>query len=131
MPTRIHTFPTYPPSLTVLHDPIEIGVTHSHQCLPIRKSDASSAIARQMDADVLGSGHGKPQIGEGDITPPLASMDIRRSVTRTYLYELVEGEVRVEGVEYRKTGGTTSSPTNANYLAATLNFATHITTIVR
>ncbi|ESK86154.1 retrograde transporter, partial [Moniliophthora roreri MCA 2997] len=31
-------------------------------------------------------------IVSGDITPPLASMDIRRSVTRTYLYELVEGE---------------------------------------
>ncbi|ESK86801.1 vacuolar protein sorting-associated protein 29 [Moniliophthora roreri MCA 2997] len=122
--------PTYPSSLTVLHNPIKIGVIHGHQCVPIGDLDALSAIARQMDVDVLVSGHthGVQAIEydnkffvnpgsatgawtglvNGDITPSFALMDIQGPVVVTYVYQLVEGEVRVEKVEYRKeleTGG--------------------------
>lgn len=44
-------------SITVTHAPIRIGVIHGHQCLPTGDLDSLSAIARQMDVDVLISGH--------------------------------------------------------------------------
>ena len=44
-------------SITVTHAPIRIGVIHGHQCIPTGDLDSLSAIARQMDVDVLISGH--------------------------------------------------------------------------
>lgn len=46
-----------PLSLTVTHTPLRIGVTHGHLSVPVGEHDALSAIARQMDVDVLVSGH--------------------------------------------------------------------------
>lgn len=43
--------------MTVVHPPIKIGVIHGHQCIPTGDLDSLSAIARQMDVDVLISGH--------------------------------------------------------------------------
>ena len=48
---------TFPMSITVTHAPIRIGVIHGHQCIPTGDLDSLSAIARQMDVDVLISGH--------------------------------------------------------------------------
>jgi len=48
---------SFPPSATVVHTPIRIGIMHGHQCVPTGDLDALSAIARQMDVDVLVSGH--------------------------------------------------------------------------
>lgn len=47
----------FPSSVTVHHNPIKIGVIHGHQSVPTGDLDALSAIARQMDVDVLLSGH--------------------------------------------------------------------------
>ncbi|TFY80256.1 hypothetical protein EWM64_g3752 [Hericium alpestre] len=38
----------------------------------------------------------------GDPTPSFALMDIQGPVVVTYVYQLIEGEVRVEKIEYRK-----------------------------
>ena len=46
-----------PLSLTVTHSPIRIGVIHGHQCVPTGDLDSLNSIARQMDVDVLISGH--------------------------------------------------------------------------
>lgn len=46
-----------PLSVTVTHSPIRIGVVHGHQCVPTGDLDSLSAIARQLDVDVLVSGH--------------------------------------------------------------------------
>ncbi len=46
-----------PLSVTVTHSPIRIGVIHGHQSIPTGDLDSLSAIARQMDVDVLISGH--------------------------------------------------------------------------
>jgi len=40
-----------------MHAPIKIGVIHGHQCIPTGDLDSLSSIARQMDVDVLVSGH--------------------------------------------------------------------------
>ncbi|KAF8551654.1 Metallo-dependent phosphatase [Imleria badia] len=115
---------SFPPSVTVVHTPIRIGIVHGHQCVPTGDLDALSAIARQMDVDVLVSGHthtfqaieydGRFFVNPGsatgawtglhssDPTPSFALMDIQGAVVVTYVYQLVEGEVRVEKIEYRK-----------------------------
>ncbi|KAJ7582972.1 Metallo-dependent phosphatase [Mycena floridula] len=111
-------------STTIVHAPIKIGVIHGHQAVPVGELDALSAIARQMDVDVLVSGHthsvqaveydGKFFVNpgsatgawtglfNGDPTPSFALMDIQGPVVVTYVYQLIEGEVRVEKVEWRK-----------------------------
>jgi Calcineurin-like phosphoesterase superfamily domain len=43
--------------MTVVHAPIKIGVVHGHQCIPTGDLDSLSALARQMDVDVLITGH--------------------------------------------------------------------------
>jgi vacuolar protein sorting-associated protein 29 len=48
---------SFPTSVTVLHNPIKIGVIHGHQAVPNGDLDALAATARQMDVDVLVSGH--------------------------------------------------------------------------
>ncbi|KAN0084170.1 Metallo-dependent phosphatase-like protein [Tylopilus felleus] len=109
-----------------------IRLVHGHQCVPIGDLDALSAIARQMDVDVLISGHthifqaieydGRFFVNPGsatgawmglhnsgmlmaslcDPTPSFALMDIQGAVVVTYVYQLVEGEVRVKKIECRK-----------------------------
>jgi len=114
----------FPLSMTVTHAPIKIGVIHGHQCVPTGDLDALGSIARQMDVDVLISGHthtfqaidrdGRFFLNPGSATgawsgafnaeptPSFALMDIQGPVVVTYVYQLIEGEVRVEKVEYRK-----------------------------
>ncbi|KAJ7262306.1 Metallo-dependent phosphatase-like protein [Mycena haematopus] len=114
----------FPSSITVVHSPIKIGVIHGHQSIPVGDLDSLSAIARQMDVDVLISGHTHIfQAREhdnkffvnpgsatgawtgafnGDPTPSFALMDIQGPVVVTYVYQLIEGEVRVEKIEWRK-----------------------------
>ena len=48
---------TFPLSITVAHNPIKIGVIHGHQSIPTGDLDSLSSLARQMDVDVLVSGH--------------------------------------------------------------------------
>ncbi|KAF9225756.1 Metallo-dependent phosphatase [Gyrodon lividus] len=115
---------SFPPSATVVHAPIRIGIMHGHQCVPTGDLDALSALARQMDVDVLISGHthtfqaieygGRFFVNPGSATgawtglrnsdpvPSFALMDIQGAVVVTYVYQLVEGEVRVDKIEYRK-----------------------------
>ena len=44
-------------SHTLTHAPIRIGLLHGHQAVPPASLPALSALARQMDVDVLVSGH--------------------------------------------------------------------------
>ena len=47
----------FPLSTTLTHGPIRIGIIHGHQVVPNGDLDSLSSIARQMDVDVLVSGH--------------------------------------------------------------------------
>lgn len=44
-----------------------------------------------------------------DPTPSFALMDIQGPVVVTYVYQLIDGEVRVEKIEYRKDAETPTS----------------------
>ncbi|CAL1708365.1 unnamed protein product [Somion occarium] len=114
----------FPLSVTVTHSPIRIGVIHGHQCIPTGDLNSLSAIARQMDVDVLVSGHthrfqaiehdkhflvnpGSASgawtgTSNGDPIPSFALMDIQGPVVVTYVYQYIDGEVRVDKIEYRK-----------------------------
>ncbi|KIY51035.1 Metallo-dependent phosphatase [Fistulina hepatica ATCC 64428] len=114
----------FPMSATIQHSPIKIGVIHGHQCVPSGDLDSLSAIARQMDVDVLVSGHTHTfqaigfdnkffinpgsatgawtGVHAGDCTPCFALMDIQGPVVVTYVYQLIDGDVRVEKIEWRK-----------------------------
>ncbi|PPQ74008.1 hypothetical protein CVT24_012615 [Panaeolus cyanescens] len=122
----------FPSSITVTHNAIKIGVVHGHQCIPTGDLDSLSSIARQMDVDLLISGHThtfqaieydnkffvNPGTATGawtgmsttDPTPSFALMDIQGSVVVTYVYQLIEGEVRVEKIEWRKETDTAPAP---------------------
>ncbi|KAH8829499.1 Metallo-dependent phosphatase [Flagelloscypha sp. PMI_526] len=114
----------FPLSATVVHSPIRIGIIHGHQGVPTGDLDSLSAIARQMDVDVLVSGHThvfqaidwdnkffvNPGSATGawsgslnaDVVPSFALMDIQGSVVVTYVYQLIDGDMRVEKIEWRK-----------------------------
>ena len=49
--------PRFPLSLTITHPPLRIGVVHGHLNVPVGELDSLGAVARQMDVDVLISGH--------------------------------------------------------------------------
>ncbi|KAF9078486.1 retrograde transporter [Rhodocollybia butyracea] len=128
--------PDHPSSLTVTHsNNLRIGLIHGHQSLPLGSLDSLSAIARQMDVDVLISGgtHAvqaveydgrfflnpgtatgawtgawngiKMTSPNGDPTPSFALMDIQGTVIVTYVYQFLDGDVKVEKVEWRKPDG--------------------------
>jgi len=123
---------TFPLSATVVHSPIKIGVIHGHQCIPTGDLDSLSSLARQMDVDVLVSGHthtfqaleydNKFFVNPGSATgawtgaynaeptPSFALMDIQGPVVVTYVYQLIEGEVRVEKIEWRKEADVVNAP---------------------
>jgi len=134
--------PAFPLSLTLHHPPLSIGVIHGHQCIPNGDIDQLGALARQMDVDIVISGHShifQAQEHEGrffvnpgsatgawsgawsgEATPSFALLDIQGPIVVTYVYQLVDGEVRVEKVEYRKPlevasprGGPMASPKQA------------------
>ncbi|RIB08417.1 Metallo-dependent phosphatase-like protein [Gigaspora rosea] len=121
-------FPTWPLSKVITHGPLRIGVLHGHQVIPVGDAESLSIVARQMDADILLTGHthrfeaieyeGKFFVNPGsatgaysgfcteDIKPSFVLMDIQGSVVVTYVYRLVDGDVKVDKIEYRKNYDT-------------------------
>ncbi|RUO96039.1 vacuolar protein sorting-associated protein 29-like protein [Jimgerdemannia flammicorona] len=119
-------YPSWPLSKIVTHGAIRVGVLHGHQVVPWGDVESLSIVARQMDVDVLLTGHthrfeafeneGKFFInpgsatgaysgipGTGDVIPSFVLMDIQGNVVVTYVYQLVDNEVKVEKVEFKKS----------------------------
>ncbi|XP_042210613.1 vacuolar protein sorting-associated protein 29-like [Homarus americanus] len=114
---------SYPEQKVVTVGLFRIGMCHGHQVVPWGDPAALSLIARQLDADILISGHthkfeafeaesrffinpgsatGSYSALEGEITPSFVLMDIQSSTVVTYVYQLVGDEVKVERIEYKK-----------------------------
>ncbi|KAG5458699.1 MAG: Metallo-dependent phosphatase-like protein, partial [Olpidium bornovanus] len=115
----------YPNSKVTTVDSVRIGAVHGHQVIPWGDAEALSIAARQLDVDVLVTGHthafsayerdGKFFVNPGsatgafsnftsDVTPSFVLMDVQGDNIVTYVYRLVDGEVKVEKLEYRKVG---------------------------
>ncbi|KAF8328352.1 Metallo-dependent phosphatase-like protein [Cantharellus anzutake] len=116
--------PRFPLSLALSHPPLRIGAIHGHLNVPVGELDSLGAIARQMDVDVLVHGHthkfetmehqGRFFVNPGSATgawmgksmetliPSFALMDVQGPVVVTYVYRLIDNEVKVEKIEWRK-----------------------------
>jgi vacuolar protein sorting-associated protein 29 len=119
--------PAFPSAKIITHGPLRIGILHGHQVIPWADPETLSITARQMDVDMLVTGHthkfeafeaeGRFFInpgsatgafsggwqGNGEPTPSFVLMDIQGSTVVTYVYQLVNDEVKVEKLEYKKT----------------------------
>jgi len=114
----------YPEQAVVRVGQYRIGLCHGHTLVPAGAPQALALLARQMDADILITGHthgfeafeaeGKFFINPGSITgaftssqpsntPSFVLMDIQSGTVVTYVYQLVQGEVKVERIEYKKS----------------------------
>ncbi|KAF7362009.1 Vacuolar protein sorting-associated protein 29 [Mycena venus] len=104
---------SFPSSITVVHSPIKIGVIHGHQSVPCART--RQQILREPRLGnwrvdgcfqwVLFLSQHPPsakRVFLSDPTPSFALMDIQGPVVVTYVYQLIEGEVRVEKIEWRK-----------------------------
>lgn len=101
----------------------KIGLCHGHQIVPWGDSEALATLNRQLDCDILISGHthkfeayeheGHFYVNPGSITgafspldatitPSFVLMDIQSSTVVTYVYQMIDDEVKVDRIEYKK-----------------------------
>ncbi|CAD6998444.1 vacuolar protein sorting-associated protein 29 [Ceratitis capitata] len=114
---------SYPEQKVVTVGQFRIGLSHGHQVVPRGDPEALALIQRQLDVDILISGHtykfeayehgNKFYINPGSATgafnpldlnviPSFVLMDIQSSTVVTYVYQLIDDEVKVERIEYKK-----------------------------
>ncbi|EFN60021.1 hypothetical protein CHLNCDRAFT_133211 [Chlorella variabilis] len=100
-----------------------IGVCHGHQVVPWGDREALAVLQRKLDCDILVTGHthrfeayrheGRLVISTGSATgaysavtphptPSFALMDVDGGKATVYVYELVEGQVKVDKLEFAK-----------------------------
>ncbi|KAJ3089512.1 Vacuolar protein sorting-associated protein 29 [Quaeritorhiza haematococci] len=115
-----------PMSRVVQHGQLKIGLLHGHQVIPWGDPQALSIVARKMDVDVLVSGHthrfeayeyegrffvnpgsatgafSTLTAGTGESTPSFVLMDVQGATVVMYIYQLINGEVKVEKLDFTK-----------------------------
>lgn len=115
---------TLPDQKVVTVGQFRIGLCHGHQVIPWSDPKGLSLIQRQLDVDILitgqshkfeayendgkffinpGSATGAYSCLEPKITPSFVLMDIQSSTVVTYVYQLIDDEVKVERIEYKKS----------------------------
>ena len=114
---------TYPEQKVVTVGQFRIGLCHGHQIMPASDPRALSLVQRQLDVDILVTGHshkfeayeheGHFYVNPGSatgafhpldtsVTPSFVLMDIQAATVVTYVYQLMEDEVKIERIEYKK-----------------------------
>lgn len=114
----------YPEQKVVSVGQYRIGLLHGHQVVPWGDAEALALVQRQLNVDILISGHthkfeayeqeNKFFINPGSatgafnalsadkVTPSFVLMDIQNSAVITYVYQLIGDEVKVERIEFKK-----------------------------
>ncbi|KAF6037941.1 hypothetical protein EB796_003743 [Bugula neritina] len=114
----------WPEQKVVTVGQFRIGLCHGHQIVPWGDTESLAMLQRQLDVDILISGHThkfdafeheqKFYINPGsatgayhpldtDITPSFVLLDIQQSSVVAYVYKLQKDEVQVERIEYSKS----------------------------
>ncbi|XP_075883744.1 vacuolar protein sorting-associated protein 29 isoform X1 [Nelusetta ayraudi] len=114
----------YPEQKVVTVGQFKIGLIHGHQVIPWGDMASLALLQRQLDVDILISGHthkfeafenenkfyinpgsatGAYSALENNITPSFVLMDIQASTVVTYVYQLISDDVKVERIEYKKS----------------------------
>jgi len=118
--------PSWPEQKVVSVGQFKIGLCHGHQLVPWGDPETLAALNRQLDCDILISGHthrfeayeheDKFYVNPGSITgaysalennnsvvPSFILMDIQSSTVVTYVYQLIDDEVKVDRIEYKRS----------------------------
>uniref|UniRef100_A0A3Q3EML7 Vacuolar protein sorting-associated protein 29 n=1 Tax=Labrus bergylta TaxID=56723 RepID=A0A3Q3EML7_9LABR len=114
----------YPEQKVVTVGQFKIGLIHGHQVIPWGDMASLALLQRQLDVDILISGHthkfeafenenkfyinpgsatGAYSALECNIIPSFVLMDIQASTVVTYVYQLIGDDVKVERIEYKKS----------------------------
>lgn len=114
----------YPESKVVTIGSFRIGLCHGHQVVPWGDAESLAMLQRQLDVDILITGHthrfkaykhqGRLVINPGsatgayspvtlDANPSFVLMDIDGLRVVVYVYELVDGEVKVDKIDFKKS----------------------------
>ncbi|KAI8031364.1 Vacuolar protein sorting-associated protein 29 [Camellia lanceoleosa] len=117
----------YPETKTLTIGQFKLGLCHGHQVVPWGDLDSLAMLQRQIDVDILVSGHthqfkaykheGGVVINPGsatgayssityDVNPSFVLMDIDSLRVVVYVYELIDGEVKVDKIDFKKTTTT-------------------------
>lgn len=102
-----------------------IGLCHGHQLVPWGDPDNLAIVNRQLDCDILITGHthkyeayeheSRFYVNPGSVTgayspldasgvvPSFILMDIQSGTVVTYVYQLIDDEVKVERIEFKKS----------------------------
>ena len=113
--------PTLPETKVVTIGKFKIGLIHGHQVVPWGDVEALAAVQRQLDCDILISGHthqnaitcvdGKYFINPGSVTgaysainndpkPSFILIAIQGEDIVAFIYELVNNEVSVKNLQF-------------------------------
>jgi vacuolar protein sorting-associated protein 29 len=119
----------YPENKVINIGDFKLGLCHGHQIVPWGDREALAILQRQLDVDILITGHthrfeafeyeNKFFINPGsatgaynglnpEATPSFVLMDIQGSSVVTYVYQLQGEDVKVEKIEFRKTASSAS-----------------------
>jgi len=114
---------TLPESKVVTIGQFKIGICHGHQIVPWGDREARAVLQRQLDCDILVTGHThafeayeyqkkffiNPGSATGaygplteEIIPTFVLMDIQGTHVITYVYQLMNDDVKVDKMEYTK-----------------------------
>ncbi|RZC58680.1 hypothetical protein C5167_005985 [Papaver somniferum] len=120
----------YPETKTLTIGQFKLGLCHGHQVIPWGDLDSLAMLQRQLDVDILVTGHthqfkaykheGGVVINPGsatgayssityDVNPSFVLMDIDGFRVVVYVYELIDGEVKVDKIDFKKTATTQSA----------------------
>nr|GMC50660.1 vacuolar protein sorting-associated protein 29 [Ipomoea batatas] len=114
----------YPETKKLTIGQFKIGVCHGHQVIPCGDLDSLAMLQRQMDVDILVTGHthqftaykheagvvinpgsatGAHSSATYDVNPSFVLMDVDGARVVVYVYELIDGEVKVDKIDFKKT----------------------------
>nr|XP_016509408.1 PREDICTED: vacuolar protein sorting-associated protein 29-like [Nicotiana tabacum] len=117
----------YPETKTLTIGQFKLGLCHGHQVVPWEDLDSLAMLQRQLDVDILVTGHThqftaykheagvviNPGSATGayrsityDVNPSFVLMDIDGLRVVVYVYELIDGEVKVDKIDFKKTSTT-------------------------
>jgi len=113
----------WPEQKVVTVGQFKIGICHGHGICPWGDTEALATVNRQLDCDILITGHthkfeayehenrfyvnpgsitGAYSALDSDLTPSFILMDIQSATVVTYVYQLIDDEVKVERIEFKK-----------------------------
>ncbi|PAV62294.1 hypothetical protein WR25_03969 [Diploscapter pachys] len=113
----------YPDTKVLTVGQFRIGLCHGHQLIPWGDERMLTQLARQLEADVLVTGHthvgavkslngvlyvnpgsatGAFSVINSDVTPSFALLDVQSDTVVCYLYRLVNDQVKVERTTFKK-----------------------------